>query len=145
MRLWRISNYADLDGQGGLFVDGRWHSRGRPIVYLAEHSALALTEVLVHFDLAPDDLPDRYQLIEVECSGSIDECPELPADWSRDQPLTQSIGDQWLENVSALMLRVPSAVVPKSYNYLFNPLHSEAGQARIIAVASYPFDERLLC
>ena len=45
MRLWRISDFADLAGEGGLLVSGRWHSRGRRIVYLSDHPATALIEI----------------------------------------------------------------------------------------------------
>ncbi len=43
MILWRISNHDDLVGLGGEKADGRWHSaaRGKRIVYLSEHPALA--------------------------------------------------------------------------------------------------------
>ena len=50
MELWRISNYADLSGIGGLRAAGRWHSQGRRIVYLADHESSALLEMLVHMD-----------------------------------------------------------------------------------------------
>jgi RES domain-containing protein len=66
MLLWRISNYADLSGEGGRRSDGRWHEQGRSVVYLAEHPALALLEVLVHLEIDPDDLPSSYQLLTVE-------------------------------------------------------------------------------
>ncbi|MGH7819352.1 MAG: RES family NAD+ phosphorylase, partial [Candidatus Binatia bacterium] len=46
MTLWRISNHSELKGIGGLRASGRWHTAGRPIVYLAEHPALCLLEVL---------------------------------------------------------------------------------------------------
>ena len=72
MRLWRISNHADLSGEGGRVVGGRWHSRGRPVVYLAEHPALALVENIVHLEIDPDDLPDTYQLIEVDLPDDVE-------------------------------------------------------------------------
>jgi RES domain-containing protein len=50
MELWRISNYADLSGAGGLRAAGRWHSQGKRIVYLADHPSSALLEMLVHLD-----------------------------------------------------------------------------------------------
>src|SRR2546429_6312150 len=37
MILWRISNHTTLDGRGGLYASGRWHTEGRPIVYLSEN------------------------------------------------------------------------------------------------------------
>jgi RES domain-containing protein len=63
MELWRISNYADLSGIGGLKAAGRWHSQGRQIVYLANHPASALLEMLVHMDR--DLNPPTYQLLRV--------------------------------------------------------------------------------
>jgi RES domain-containing protein len=47
MLVWRVGNYATLDGVGGLFASGRWHSRGHPVVYCAENAAIALLETLV--------------------------------------------------------------------------------------------------
>ena len=66
MRLWRISNHADLSGEGGRRVGGRWHERGRPVVYLSEHPALALLENLVHLEIDSEDLPSGYQLLTVD-------------------------------------------------------------------------------
>jgi hypothetical protein len=65
MQLWRISNYEDLSGEGGRKVGGRWHERGTPAVYLAEHPALALLEVLVHLEIDRDDVPSTYNLLRV--------------------------------------------------------------------------------
>jgi RES domain-containing protein len=59
MDLWRILNYADLSGLGGLRAAGRWHSQGRRIVYLADHPSSALLEMLVHLDRSL--IPSTYQ------------------------------------------------------------------------------------
>ena len=44
MLLWRLTRrpHADLSGRGGEIADGRWHSRGRPVVYCASSAALAV-------------------------------------------------------------------------------------------------------
>ena len=42
-----------------------------------------------------------------------------------------------------MLLRVPSAVVPKSFNYLFNPRHADAGKATIQSATEHPYDARL--
>jgi RES domain-containing protein len=68
----------------------------------------------------------------------------LPDDWQDDRELTRAIGDEWLTGSSSLLLRVPSAVVPHSFNYLFNPRHVAAANAEIISARQYPFDQRLL-
>ena len=42
--LWRISNHVSLTGDGALRVSGRWHTRGRRIVYCSKSPAAALLE-----------------------------------------------------------------------------------------------------
>lgn len=147
MILWRISNYTDLKGLGGLKTSGRWHNRGVPIVYLAETPALAMLEVLVHFDMTLDEIPKHYQLLEVEYAPrkSISRLSEsaLPEHWSDDFELTRAIGDEWLASGTSALLRVPSALVPRSYNYLLNPRHSEAAVVQILSARKHMYDTRL--
>lgn len=64
MRIWRISEFADLSGRGGLAVAGRWNHRGTAIVYCSDHPATCMLEVLVNFE--PADIPISYQLLEIE-------------------------------------------------------------------------------
>ena len=148
MTLWRISNYADLLGIGGLRTAARWHNRGIPIVYLSESPALAMLEVLVNFEINVDEIPDNYQLLEIEYAQrkgvSRLKTSVLPEDWRDDIELTRSIGDEWLTVAASALLRVPSALVPDSYNYLLNPRHPEAKAAKIIAATHHPYDVRLL-
>ena len=63
-RLWRISNYADLSGTGGLRFHARWHTMGSLIVYCADHPAAALAEYLVHLD--PEDFTEAFNLLTIE-------------------------------------------------------------------------------
>jgi RES domain-containing protein len=145
--LWRISNYADLSGTGGVLHPGRWHHRGRPIVYLAESPAAALLEVLVHVQVShPGELPAHYQLMEIALPDGVRSedaaLPETP-DWHADAEATRHCGNEWLTQGRSLLLRVPSAVVGRSFNRLFNPLHPQAPQAVVCSVGRYPFDGRL--
>ncbi|HEY6852191.1 MAG TPA: RES family NAD+ phosphorylase [Terracidiphilus sp.] len=64
MILWRISNYADLLGIGAMEASARWHTAGRPLVYLAETPSSALLEILVHLEADDDDRPDSCQLLK---------------------------------------------------------------------------------
>ena len=148
MKYWRISNHADLSGRGGLRGGGRWHSPGRPVVYLAGHPASALLEVLVHLEIGDvDALPSGYQLLEVIASARVSvvglRSQRLDADWRDDPGATRAIGDAWLAGGRSTLLRVPSALVPKVSNYVLNPLHPDAARLSIKSVAHYPFDRRL--
>ncbi len=143
---WRISNHADLSGIGGTITAGRWHHKGLPIVYLADSPATALLEVLVHFEMSIDELPDRLTLLRVELPSTLREASiegHLPDDWHQQQHLTRSLGSQWLREGSTLLLKVPTAIVPHNCNYLFNPHHPEASLAKL-SVEQFPVDPRLV-
>ncbi|ABD86959.1 RES family NAD+ phosphorylase [Rhodopseudomonas palustris] len=146
MELWRISNYADLSGLGGLRASGRWHSRGKRIVYLADHPASALLEMLVHMDR--DLLPASYRLLRVLTPErlAVDriDAEALASDWQHRPATTRDLGDQWLDRSSSALLQVPSVIVPQAWNVLLNPAHPDAGAITIAEIIEAPFDPRLL-
>ena len=69
---WRLCRrqHADLTGHGARVFGGRWNSPGRPVVYLAEHPALAALEVRVHLDLPFELIPADYVLMRVAMPGT---------------------------------------------------------------------------
>lgn len=145
MRLWRISRHRDLTGSGGLRAPGRWHDRGLPIVYLAETPAGALLEACVH--TSANDVPPTYTLLAVRADDktrteSLD-MTALRLDWTEHLEATRQIGSNWLRSLRSALLRVPSALVPATFNVLLNPLHAEAASVRIESTYEYPFDPRL--
>ena len=121
--------------------------RGVPVVYLAESAALAMLETLIHFELAPDEIPADFQLLEIQCPDDVGimslQTSRLPEGWRNERPLTQRLGTEWLQLRSSALLRVPSAIVPNSFNYLFNPLHDQAGRVSIRSSQRHPYDARL--
>jgi RES domain-containing protein len=137
---WRLTRhaFADLSGTGAREYGGRWNSRGRPVVYLAEHPALAVLEVRVHLDLPFDLLPEDYVLLRVGLPDGIAAAlvDELPSD-----PI--AAGDEWLSGGATAMMRVPSVLVPRAHNLLLNPLHRDSAGARALEVIPFAFDERL--
>src|ERR1700760_2867377 len=134
MILWRISNYADLLGIGGLYASARWHTGGRPIVYLAENPSSALLEVLVHLETDEDQRPDSYQLLKLEAEDGVAfetvEPASLSPEWMANEAETQSVGDEWLAGKRTALLRVPSAITPETWNWVLNPRHADAGRIR---------------
>lgn len=148
MLLWRISNHRTLDGRGGLETSARWHTQGRPIVYLAESVAGALLEVLVHLELSPVHLPKSFRLLKVEVPDdfSIEElsATDLGETWINDETLTRTVGDQWLVSKRTALLRVPSAIAPETFNLLLNSAQEGARKLRIVSHREYPWDLRLI-
>lgn len=128
MRLWRISQYPGLTGIGGTFVDGRWHTRPRSVIYCAEHPALALVEILAHMHLSVAAMPTTLRLlaIDVGARAKRSSSPDLPSGWQANRPTTQAVGNEWLASSSGLLMKVPSAVVPEAHNFLINPEHAHA-------------------
>jgi RES domain-containing protein len=147
LELWRISNFRSLSGEGGLVYSARWHTAGRPIVYLAASPAGAIVEVLVHLELEEDELPPSYTLLKVEAPASISlEEIRLPArgDWRTDLEITRNLGDEWLKSAKTVLARVPSAILPNTFNYILNPLHRDAKRIKITEATEASFDARLL-
>ncbi|CDQ10314.1 RES domain protein [Acidithiobacillus ferrivorans] len=145
--LWRISNHATLDGLGGMRASGRWSSRGHPVVYCAPDPSTALLETLVHLEIDVEDLPDAFQWLRISVPGDIaldrTDIKHLPQDWSQHPHLTQVYGDRWLADGTAPLLRVPSVLVPETWNVLLNPRHPAATRCAISATYLYPLDTRL--
>ncbi|MHB1698906.1 MAG: RES family NAD+ phosphorylase [Acidobacteriaceae bacterium] len=144
MVLWRISRHSDLSGAGGLRAPGRWHEAGQPIIYLASTPASALLEVCVH--TAANDAPPEFTLLRIE--GPDVAFPSvniagLPPDWPMKLEASRSLGTAWLRAGETLLLQVPSAIVPQTENFLFNPLHPDASKFRVAEALSYPFDTRI--
>ena len=143
MRLWRISNYANLSGQGGVVSEARWNFVGTPMVYCADHPATALLEILVHVDA--EDLPPSYQLLEIEVPEAVPIIvPDLPRNWKDDIRSTQLIGTDFIATASHAVMKVPCVIVPFTSNYLLNPALLSRQGVGIASVTRHPIDARLL-
>jgi RES domain-containing protein len=146
MELWRISNYADLSGNGGLRAAGRWHSQGRRIVYLADHPSSALLEMMVHMDR--DLIPPTYQLLRISILPDMKieavAASDLSGNWRADTMASREIGDRWLDRATSALLQVPSAISEQGQNFLLNPAHPDAAKISVAEIFQAPFDDRLL-
>lgn len=148
MFLWRISNHLSLAGDTTLHTPGRWHTRGRRVVYCAQSPAAALLEILVHFEIDIQDLPVRYRLLKIEAPDDVQvervSVDQLPADWPEKTEVTRALGDGWLTKGSAALLSVPSAIVPETFNVLLNPAHQDAKRIVVVHPGDHAIDPRLL-
>ncbi len=151
MRVFRLArkpfSRSPLDGRGGLFAAGRWHTPRRLVVYTSSSLALASLEVLVHCEL--DVLPTDLFAIEMSIPENIKirrvEQSRMPRTW-RKYPaprVLQDMGNSWIDSESSCVLEVPSAVVPSESNFLINPKHSDIGRIEIVRRFNFRFDARL--
>lgn len=147
--LWRISRHHDLEGLGGERTDGQWHTaaRGKRIVYLSEHPAVAVIEVLANLKGNPRLLPDIYQLMKINVADSVSInvlAPDsLSTKWQENIHETQVAGDTWSAHTGSALLAVPAVPSPESVNYLFNPLHIDAKGISIEWHKRIEYDKRL--
>lgn len=153
MKVYRIERekYLDttLQGVGAALTDGfRWNSLSTYLVYTAESRALATLEISVHLNFSEDLPTDRYY-VEIEIPDDIEilelSIDELPEHWDSKPPLleTQFIGDDFVSQKNAAVLKVPSAIVPPEFNYLINPNHPDASKIRVISTQRLQLDNRL--
>ena len=144
--LWRVSNYATLDGTGGTYVSGRWHTKGQLVAYCSEDPSTALLETLVHIEIDAEDRPEIFQVLKIQSSQELSieraNVKRLNSDWRTNLAQTRLLGDEWLRSGRSLLLEVPSVLVPERRNFLINPLHPEMKKLRITARYSHPFDQR---
>jgi len=152
VKLWRVaraahatSGPAAFTGIGRMSVDGRWHTRGRPIVYTARTESLAKLEALVHFRPA---IAPRLVLVEATIPdhfvATLDGAP--PAGWNDvpDSGAARSVGDTWLQSGSSLGLEVPSVHSSIETHVLINPAHPEFAQLVMGDPVPFAFDGPLI-
>lgn len=151
MELFRVAKKAfvtDLTGEGARRDGGRWNPAGMPVVYTAEHTSLAMLEILAHFDRSTAPVGLQLATITIPDNTTIysPSLKELPVDWNArpEGASTVEFGRKWLEAGNASVLRVPSVILPygKGWNFVLNPLHPELAGKMIATVIDLDVDQR---
>jgi RES domain-containing protein len=153
MRVYRIEREKYLDtalkGIGAALTEGyRWNSLHTFLVYTAESRSLATLEVSVHLDLNEDLPTDRYY-VEIDIPQDVEivelSFEDLPENWDAKPPIieTQYIGDDFVTQNQAAVLKVPSCIVQQEFNYLANPNHPDAKKIKVISTQKFTFDSRI--
>lgn len=139
-----------LKGIGASLTDGyRWNSLNTHLVYTSESRALATLEVAVHLDLS-EDLPNDRYCVEINIPEDLliqeVSIKNLPKNWDSKPPIleTQFIGDDFVHEQNAAVLKVPSSIVSEEYNFLINPKHPDAKKIKVVSVKKFGFDDRFV-
>lgn len=118
-----------LDGAGAAGSDAaRWNSRGRYVVYAAEHYATALLERAAQVNSIK--IPRTLVFVRIDVSGPahVEElrADDLPGWEADDKNASQRFGDGWYDEQRSLVLLVPSLVAPGlERNVLINQRHPQ--------------------
>ena len=147
MLVYRI---VDKKYSDNLFVsgmEGRWNSKGHKVLYCAESVALAFLENMIRrkgngfnddFKIMIVDVPEKAGITYIKVG-------DLEGGWrsSENYSKCQKIGDKWYRDFKNLLLKVPSAVIPESFNYVINAAHPEYKKVRLIEIRNLIPDERI--
>jgi RES domain-containing protein len=120
--------YPLLDGGvAAASDDARWNSRGRRIIYAAEHYATALVEKMAQMNT--QRLPSTLVYARIELPiGVIERIePSAVPGWDADdKSASQAFGDRWYDGKRSLALLVPSLAAPGlEWNVLINQQHPD--------------------
>ncbi len=133
----------DVSGQGAFLYGGRWNSPGRYMVYTVENNLLAALEVALRVPLT--NISSEYVLVPIFVPDDANVFfPQLPKGWNRNQKTTQQIGNQFLDDNKSLVMKVPSALMSNTFNFLINPKHKMFKSVKANKPQSLLFDERLI-
>lgn len=136
-----------LDGRGAAYFGGRFNGVGRRVVYSSGSISLALLEMLAALE---DRAVLRNHVCIPICMNANDieimARNALPAGWDSVpfSAASQRVGDAWVTEQRALVLRVPSVVVPQEHNYLVNPLHERFNEIEVLDPFPIDLDRRLV-
>lgn len=152
MTVYRITLTQYTDKLVASGRSARWNGKGTFLIYTAGSIALACLENLAH-RVGTDTSKADFSVMEIEVPDTIrvksitkDYLQKLHQNWHhvKQYPLTQHIGDKWIDEAKELILKVPSAIINNEYNYLFNPRHPDFGKLAIKNVSPFSFDQRIL-
>ena len=85
-----------------------------------------------------------YQLFTLELDPTQVEALKQTNLNTQDYEQTRAIGDEWARAGDSLALKVPSVVVPLSYNYLINPNHSHFNSESVVSHGAFEYEERIV-
>lgn len=124
----------------------RWNAKGRFVIHTAGSRSLACLENLVHrsgewqgkmYKVMLIEFPDKIKMDTIEVAS-------LKKNWMEINQFSycQSVALQWLNDATAAILKVPSVLIKKEFNYLINPRHPDFKLIKLIDVENFNFDER---
>ena len=124
----------------------RWNAKGRFVIYTAGSRSLACLENLVHRSGVWQG--KRYKVMLIEFSDNIRmdtiETEDLIKNWERIGYFSycRTKAGKWLNSGTAAILKVPSVIIKKEFNYLINPQHPDFKFIKLKGVEDFDFDQR---
>ncbi len=147
MLVYRIGHKNYIGSLSASGADGRWASEGRKVIYCAESLALAFLENMVKRQGVGFNSDFRIVVIEIPDTLAIEtiDAGSLKNGWRdpRDYGICQQHGNKWYNEAKRPVLKVPSAILTDSNNYVIKALHKDFNNVRIVSVSDLVPDERI--
>ena len=149
MQVYRISLAKWTNKLNASGNKARWSKKGSYVIYTASTRALACLENVVH--RAGEGLQQSFKVMVINVPEDIlvEEIllENLEEGWNKSDDSTyeicQAIGEDWLERAESAVLKVPSSIIQKESNYLFNISHPAFKRIEIIDLEDFEFDLRI--
>ncbi len=129
-------------------ASNRWNKEGEYVIYSGSSRALSVLELVVHrAGINPDQ---SYKLLTIEIDAKqedIEDVKNLPENWHfiSNYSQLQEMGSTWYKSCRKLLLKVPSAVIQREYNYIINTQHPKFNTyVRVKETEDFEWDKRLL-
>jgi RES domain-containing protein len=128
----------------------RWNLDDQFVLYTGGSRSLSSLELIVHKNAVQPVLTYKVMIISIADDEKLFTHileKDLPKNWRSAMSYRelQLIGNNWYNNKQSLVLKVPSAVIPKEYNYIINIHHPHFNNNVLLTqTEDYFWDERLL-
>ena len=136
---------ANLKASG---FPGRWNSKGNEEIYCCNDASFAYLENMIRrsgicfsnlFSLMTIDYPNVLSILWLQAG---DQKPEAGWKHKTSYSVSQPIGDAWYAANKACIIKVPSVLIPQSFNIVFNTKHPDFKRVKLINVAQFIPNER---
>jgi RES domain-containing protein len=126
---------------------GRWNGTGRKVIYCAESIALAFLENMIRRQGVGFNQDFKTMILHIpdELKIQVVNPKDLALGWRKfsDYSKCQPIGNEWYDEGIFPILKVPSAVLPESFNYVINATHPDCKRIKLVRTTDLIPDERI--
>ncbi len=150
MEIFRIAKNSFSNKLTASGKASRWNLDDEFILYTGSSRSLSSLELVVHRNSIKPSFTYKVMIISIADEEELFTTilqKDLPQNWRSISayPDIQFIGSKWYRSKQSLVIKVPSAVIPKEYNYLINTLHPEfTKKVSLVRTEDCFWDDRLL-
>jgi RES domain-containing protein len=144
MQVYRIINKAwiDMPPSGN---PARWNLRGDKVRYCSENIATSFLETMINRAGSGynDDFVIQTYLVPQSIKVKQIKRDHLPSNWETDPGHTMALGHKWYISQDSLLLKVPTVIVPESFNFIINYNHPDINKIKLLSQTKLIPDERI--